>query len=95
MTKIIVSSDNHLDVNKQDISQVLVQQATTLHQLQPDYYLIAGDLFNDFEKSLKYIHELQDALSTDTKVLFIAGNHDMGRNISFAELETPLDPLST
>ena len=36
MTKIIVSSDNHLDVNKQDISQVLVQQVTTLHQLQPD-----------------------------------------------------------
>lgn len=93
MTKIIVSSDNHLDVNKQDVEKVLVQQATTLHKLRPDYYLIAGDLFNDFEKSLKYVHDLQAALATDTKVLFIAGNHDMGRNVSFSELETNLDPL--
>lgn len=93
MTKIIVSSDNHFDVNKQDVSQSLHQQATALHQLQPDYYLIAGDLFNDFEKSLHYVHDLQNALGQKTKVLFIAGNHDMGRNISFNELETALDPL--
>ncbi|MFL2018903.1 MAG: metallophosphoesterase [Weissella hellenica] len=93
MTKIIVSSDNHFDVNKQDVAQSLHQQATTLHQLQPDYYLIAGDLFNDFEKSLHYVHNLQNALGQQTKVLFIAGNHDMGRNISFNELETDLDPL--
>lgn len=93
MTKIIVSSDNHFDVNKQDISQALYQQATALLELKPDYYLIAGDLFNDFEKSLRYVHDLQNALQNQTRVLFIAGNHDMGRNISFNELETHLDPL--
>jgi len=90
MVKIAVSSDNHLDINKQPLPEILMQQAHVINELAVDYYLIAGDLFNDFKKSMAYVSELQELVRSQTKVYFIAGNHDMARNVSFEELETPL-----
>ena len=44
--KIVVSSDNHLDVNRISPAEALAFQAQYLNQIKADYYLCAGDMFN-------------------------------------------------
>lgn len=51
-----------------------------------DYYLYAGDLFNDFAKTKQYFKQLQKLLP-HTKTLYILGNHDLINNASFNEIE--------
>ncbi|GHP12587.1 phosphoesterase [Lentilactobacillus fungorum] len=87
MPKIIASSDNHLDINKINVNQVISQQARYMTDQKVDYYLIAGDLFNDFDKSRKYVRSLRER-AVNTNVLFIAGNHDMIRGVTYEQLET-------
>lgn len=91
--RVAISSDNHLDVNKLDSAEILKMQADYLLNEKIDIYLIAGDLFNDFEKSLAYVRKLQELVGSGMLVRFIAGNHDMARGISFDELESPVDEL--
>lgn len=86
MVKIAVSSDNHFDLNKVPLTETISQQAEYLTDQQIDYYLIAGDLFNDFQKSADYVQRLSSQVNS-THVFFIAGNHDMIRGISYEELE--------
>ena len=86
MVKIAVSSDNHFDINKVDLTPTIQAQAAFLTDQSVDDYLIAGDLFNDFTKSAAYVKQLSDQLPT-TKVYFIAGNHDMIRGVSYDQLE--------
>lgn len=86
MVKIATSSDNHFDLNKVEIDSTIKEQAKYLKDQQVDYYLIAGDLFNDFQKSLAYVKQLSKAVAP-VKVFFIAGNHDMIRNVTYEELE--------
>lgn len=87
MIKIAATSDNHLDINKIPVDQAIKQQAHFLKQQQIGYYLIAGDMFNDFEKTVEYVQKLTKLVSP-TKVLFIAGNHDMIKNVTYEQLET-------
>ncbi len=89
--KVAVTSDNHFDVNRLNVGETLKYQAAYLAQQHVDIYLIAGDLFNDFQKSLDYVRHLQQELGNQTIVKFIAGNHDMVHGVSFEELEAPLD----
>lgn len=91
MVKIAASSDNHLDVNRQDIDEVLAYQAQVLNAGGFDYYLIVGDLFNDFCKTIDFVERLQSQLD-DTIVYFVAGNHDMGRQVTETELENLVHP---
>lgn len=88
--KIVVSSDNHLDVNRISPAEALAFQARYLNQIKADYYLFAGDMFNDFLKTKSYLEELNDLITG--QVFFIAGNHDMLKNVTFAQLESPLSP---
>lgn len=88
--KIVVSSDNHLDVNRISPAEALAFQAQHLNQIKADYYLFAGDMFNDFLKTKSYLEELNDLITG--QVFFIAGNHDMLKNVTFAQLESPLSP---
>lgn len=90
--KIAVSSDNHLDVNKVDINNALRFQASWLNTNHIDYYLYAGDLFNDFAKTKSYFEQLQH-LTTNTRLFYIIGNHDMLNHISFSEMEKSSLPL--
>ncbi|AMV60153.1 metallophosphoesterase [Pediococcus damnosus] len=89
--KIAVTSDNHFDVNRLDVDEMIKRQAEYLASKEVGIYLIAGDLFNDFEKSLNYVHRLQTELRSQTVVKFIAGNHDMVKGVTFSELESALD----
>lgn len=86
MVRVAISSDNHLDINRQDIADVLAHQAQFLSQADVDVYLIVGDLFNDFTKTVQFVEDLQAQLSK-VRVYFVAGNHDMGRHVTENELE--------
>lgn len=87
MVNVAFSSDNHFDINKVPLTETIQQQADYLRRHQIQYYLIAGDLFNSFTKSADYVRLLQAQLP-DTKVFFIAGNHDMLNGVTYEELET-------
>lgn len=54
-------------------------------------YLIAGDLTNHFAQSLAAVEQLQ-RLIAPAQVRFIAGNHDMLHDVTYAGLESPLAP---
>lgn len=91
MVKLAVTSDNHIDINQLDMAEILAGQAAFLIENQVDIYLIAGDLFNDFRKGSEFVTQLQSRLPK-TVVKFIAGNHDMLKGISYADLERPVSP---
>ncbi|KAF1284794.1 metallophosphoesterase [Lactiplantibacillus plantarum] len=88
IVRIAFSSDNHFDVNRVDATAMMRSQATYLLQNGVQIYLIAGDLFNDFQRSQQFVVDLQALLGAQTRVYWIAGNHDMVHGISFDELET-------
>ncbi|VDG31325.1 phosphoesterase [Lactobacillus pentosus] [Lactiplantibacillus mudanjiangensis] len=88
MVRVAFSSDNHFDVNRVDAQVMMRQQADYLLAQHVQWYLIAGDLFNDFQRSQQYVVDLQALLGAQTRVLWIAGNHDMVHGVSFDELET-------
>ncbi|WP_461244752.1 metallophosphoesterase [Secundilactobacillus muriivasis] len=91
MVKVALSSDQHLDINQVPVETMISQQAAWLLQQQVGIYLVAGDLFNHFDRSLAFMQQLQAAVPT-IQVRFIAGNHDMVNGVTFDELEQPLDP---
>lgn len=85
--KIAVSSDVHLDINHLVVGDVISAQAAYLRASNVQYYFIAGDTFNDFNLTVKYVNQLQRELP-QTKVKFLAGNHDMLRGVTYEQLET-------
>lgn len=102
--RVAMTSDNHFDINKVDSDEMLKRQAEWLLQQGVDYYLIAGDLFNDFERSVRYVDLLQQEVRGTMQVRWVAGNHDMLHSVTYDELEslqTPeyahhrLEPLGT
>lgn len=56
-----MTSDNHLDINKVDIEQTLATQAQYLKDNHVGIYLIAGDLFNKFNRSKEYVENYSAA----------------------------------
>ncbi|HJE45922.1 metallophosphoesterase [Levilactobacillus namurensis] len=92
MARVALISDLHFDVNQVDPAAVLPQQAAYLKAQNVALYLIAGDLTNHFNQSLAIVQQLQTLLAP-AQVRFIAGNHDMLHDVSYAALETPLSPL--
>ncbi|WDF83431.1 metallophosphoesterase [Lacticaseibacillus pabuli] len=91
--RIAISSDNHFDVNKVDSDAAMVAQADYLRAHQYDYYLNAGDTFNDFRKTQAFYMGLQRLLGADVQVRYVAGNHDMIRGVDYTTLQTMRDPL--
>ncbi|PAY33895.1 metallophosphoesterase [Ligilactobacillus salivarius] len=65
--------------------EIVSLQANYLNEQNVEYYLFAGDMFNDFQKTKNYLEKLNTLITG--KVYFIAGNHDMLKNITFTELE--------
>ncbi|MFC6290033.1 metallophosphoesterase [Levilactobacillus angrenensis] len=92
MVRVALISDLHLDVNQQDAATVARQQAAYLTRQRVGVYLIAGDITNYFDQSLAFVTQLQKLLAP-TPVRFIAGNHDMLHDITYAGLESPLAPV--
>jgi len=92
VVKVAMISDLHLDINQQDPETVAQQQAAYLTQRNVGLYLIAGDVTNYFSQSLAFVTRLQ-ALMAPAKVRFIAGNHDMLHDITYAGLEASQTPV--
>lgn len=92
MTKIAFSSDNHLDLNKVDFQETMKQQAEYLIENNYQYYFFAGDLSNDFQKTLSFFEEMNNFAGDSLRPYFLAGNHDMGKGVSFSELEDLIHP---
>lgn len=89
--KIAISSDNHLDVNQVPVNTALAFQAAWLKRRHIDYYLFAGDLFNDYLKTRAYFARLQK-LVPQTKVYYILGNHDMLNHVNDGQIEHATEP---
>lgn len=88
MIRVAFTSDNHFDVNKVAVQSTMRAQADYLLANGVQVYLIAGDLFNNFQRSEQFVVDLQAQLGKQTRVYWIAGNHDMVHGVSFDELET-------
>ncbi|MDR0899960.1 MAG: metallophosphoesterase [Lactobacillaceae bacterium] len=88
MSKVAFSSDNHLDINKQDFMDIMKRQTEYLISNDYDFYFFAGDLSNDFEKTLRFFEDMAIYAGGFVAPFFIAGNHDMGKGISYSELES-------
>lgn len=89
--KIAVSSDNHLDVNQVPVDTALDLQADWLARQSIDYYLFAGDLFNDYLKTRDYFTRLQ-ARVPQTHIYYILGNHDLLNHATADQVEHATDP---
>ena len=89
--KIAVSSDNHLDVNRVSVDAALALQADWLVQQSIDYYLFAGDLFNDYLKTRDYFARLQ-ARVPQTRIYYVLGNHDLLNHVTADQTEHATDP---
>ncbi|WP_333604285.1 metallophosphoesterase, partial [Lactobacillus acetotolerans] len=86
IVKVAMISDLHFDINHVDIDWTIEQQSQWLMQNQIGVYLIAGDLFNHFNRSLAFAEKLQKRTPA-TAVRFIAGNHDMVNDVSYDDLQ--------
>lgn len=73
--KISILSDIHVDeqfIESDPIEDALVK---VLNEEKPNYLIIAGDIANDYRKSLEILYLLEK--KTETKILFVPGNHDL------------------
>lgn len=92
MVKVAFSSDNHLDINRLDVSAVIAHQAAYLLRHEIAVYVIAGDTFNHFDKTHQYVQDLQNAVGDAVAIRFLLGNHDMV-GLSYEAIESDLGPL--
>lgn len=92
MVRIAISSDNHLDVNQVEPQKALAMQAQYLQACGVQYYFYAGDLFNDFDQTRRYMAALRTRLANRVQVYYIAGNHDLLQHAPFELTEHLADP---
>jgi putative phosphoesterase len=90
--RIAFSSDNHLDINRVEVSAVITAQASFLSMRGINYYVNTGDTFNDFAKTQAFYAQLQQTVGPQTQVRYLAGNHNMLRGATYAQLEDQTDP---
>ncbi|MCI2172109.1 metallophosphoesterase [Schleiferilactobacillus perolens] len=90
--RVAFSTDVHYDVNHLDARTYFSQQKEYLVQHDIGVYVIGGDIFNNFQETVRYVHDFQAYLGDEVRLYFIAGNHDMVKNVTYSELETLQDP---
>lgn len=93
MVKLAVSVDNHFDVNHIDAQAAVVKIAGYLLANHYQVYVNAGDTFNDFTKTLWFYRALQQAVGSKVVVRYLAGNHDLVKNVSYQTAQSSVSPL--
>ncbi len=83
--KIAVLSDIHFDINYSETDSLEKALILKLKRDQPDYFIIAGDLSNDYNKTLYHLEKIQNDSGITT--VFVPGNHDLW-NIENTEKST-------
>lgn len=91
--KIAVSSDNHLDVNRVDVTAVLKAQAAYLLAQRVAVYVHVGDSFNDYRKTQAYFRQLQALVAPSVTVRYLLGNHDMLNSATYQQQQAGVEPL--
>jgi len=73
--KLGILSDIHVDLENSDPRQLLQGFVEAIKDNQVEVMIIAGDVANDFEVTLDFLHQIEDA--ANVRCLFVPGNHDI------------------
>jgi len=71
--KAAVISDIHIDINHDEKEPVIDSLKKVLEQDMPEILIIAGDISNDYRKTLEFLKQTDRTIPT----LFVPGNHDL------------------
>lgn len=93
MVKLAFSVDNHFDVNRIDALLAVRQIARYLVANHYQVYVNAGDTFNDFAQTQQFYHALQQAVGGQVVIRYLAGNHDLVKNVSYQTAQSVVSPL--
>lgn len=73
--KIGILSDIHIDLEHPEPSRIIDGLVKAIKQSCVELMLIAGDISNDYERTLETLHLIEEL--TPTRCLFVPGNHDI------------------
>jgi putative phosphoesterase len=73
--KLGILSDIHVDLEGSDPQKLLRGLVAAIEAHQVETMIIAGDVANDFEVTLDFLHRIEDAAAV--RCLFVPGNHDI------------------
>ncbi len=73
--KLGILSDIHVDLKDSDPEKLLQGLVEAIIENQVETMIIAGDVANDFEVTLRFLHQIEDR--TGVRCLFVPGNHDI------------------
>jgi putative phosphoesterase len=73
--KLGILSDIHVDLEHPEPDKILDGLAAAMEQNGVDAMVIAGDVAEDYEKTLQFLNALEE--KTKTRCLFVPGNHDI------------------
>ncbi len=71
--KAAVISDIHIDINHNEKEPVIDSLRKVLVQDMPEILIIAGDISNDYQKTLEFLKQTDRTVPT----IFVPGNHDL------------------
>ena len=73
--KIGILSDIHVDLEGSDPQKLLQGIVEAIKEHNVAIMIIAGDVANDFEVTLRFLHQLEE--TAGVRCLFVPGNHDI------------------
>ena len=73
--KIGILSDIHVDLEGSDPQKLLQGVVEAIKEHQVETMIIAGDVANDFEVTLRFLHKIEE--TAGVRCLFVPGNHDI------------------
>lgn len=73
--KIGILSDIHVDLEGSDPQKILQGFVGAIEENQVDVMIIAGDVANDYQVTLRFLHQIEAAAGV--RCLFVPGNHDI------------------
>ncbi len=83
--KIAIMSDIHADINHDEYDSLETAIINYLTEVSPDFFIIAGDVSNNYIKTLEFLDRTQN--KSGIRILFVPGNHDLW-NIENADKDT-------
>ncbi|MFD1393421.1 metallophosphoesterase [Lacticaseibacillus jixianensis] len=93
MVKLGFSVDNHFDVNHIASPAAVTRIAAYLVAHHYQVYVNAGDSFNDFALTQHFYQALQQAVGDAVVIRYLAGNHDLVKNVSYQTAQSAGSPL--
>jgi len=73
--KLAILSDIHTDINYDENDSIEKALVSNLKCISPELFIIAGDVSNNYLKTLDFLNRVQN--ESGVKTLFVPGNHDL------------------